>query len=285
MGTSASSMGPGAGVSLDPEWLDDIELPNQDNTPSDGQNDDNSENDNQPNEKEVDDGEKLVPDIAPKFRFASARKKMGEYVRSGNKDFLRKSLGHYSKTGMGGAKNLSRRMRTSTKVAANFFQTFQSLRDNENFALGKILSELQGRGANANEIIDTIIDNVCPNGGSLDEVSCRDSGRFALSEFMSQNPDADISKLTDDQIWFLTGIFLGNEAFSRIQLDIGQAFEKQDVSAVERVNRMNEMKDYLQSEISAQLNRLRNSGSQMIDMQKLFQTAIKNTFDVYEVEV
>lgn len=29
MGTSASSMGPGAGVSLDPEWLDDIELPNQ----------------------------------------------------------------------------------------------------------------------------------------------------------------------------------------------------------------------------------------------------------------
>lgn len=281
MGTSASSMGPGAGVSLDPEWLDDIELPNQDNTQS--EDDDNTENDNQSDEKEPDDNEK--PDIAPKFRFASARKGMGEYVRSGNKDSLRKSLGHYSKTGMGGAKNLSKRMRTSTKVAANFFQTFQSLRDNENFALGKILSELQGRGANANEIIDTIIDNVCPNGGSLDEVSCRDSGRFALSEFMSQNPDADISKLTDDQIWSLTGTFLGNEAFSRIQLDIGQAFEKQNVSAVERVNRMNEMKDYLQSEISAQLNRLRNSGSQTIDMQKLFQTAIKNAFEVYEVEV
>lgn len=285
MGTSASSMGPGAGVSLDPEWLDDIELPNQDNTQPDGQYDDNSENNNQYNEKEPDDGKKPEPDIAPKFRFASARKGMGEYIRSGNKDSLRKSLGHYSKTGMGGAKNLSRRMRTSTRVATNFFQTFQSLRDNENFALGKILSELQGRGANANEIIDTIIDNVCSNGGSLDEVSCRDSGRFALSEFMSQNPDVDISKLTDDQIWSLTGTFLGNEAFSRIQLDIGQAFEKQDVSAVERVNRMNEMKDYLQSEISVQLNRLRNSGSQMIDMQKLFQTAIKNTFEVYEVEI
>ena len=68
-------------------------------------------------------------------------------------------------------------------------------------------------------------------------------------------------------------------------MDIGQAFEKQEVSAVERVNRMNEMKDYLQSEISSQLNRLRNAGSQTIDMQKLFQTAIKNTFEVYEVEV
>ena len=283
MGTSASSMGPGAGVSLDPEWLDDIELPNQGDNQSDGHNDNSSEKDNQSDGKKPDDNEK--PDIAPKFRFASARRGMGEYVRSGSKDSLRKSLGHYSKTGMGGATNLSKRMRTSTKVAANFFQTFQSLRDNENFALGKILSELQGRGANANEIIDTIINHVCPNGGSLDEVSCRDSGRFALSEFMDQNPDADISKLTDDQIWSLTGTFLGNEAFSRVQLDIGQSFEKQDVSAVERVNRMNEMKEYLQSEISVQLNRLRNSGSQMIDMEKLFQTAIKNTFEVYEVEV
>lgn len=279
MGTSASSKGPGAGVSLDPEWLEDIEFPNQDNAQSDSMNDDNNEN----KENKTDDNENL--DMAPKLRFASARRGMGEYVRSGNKDSLKKSLGHYSKTGMGGAKKLSKRMRTSTKVAANFFQTFQSLRDNENFALGKIISELQGRGANANEIIDTIIDNVCPNGGSLDEVSCRDSGRFAMSEFMNQNPDADICNLTDDQIWSLTGTFLGNEAFSRVQLDIGQSFEKQDVPAVERVNRMNEMKQYLQSEISTQLNRLRKSDNQTINMENLFRTAIKNTFEVYEVEV
>ena len=283
MGTSTSSMGPGAGVSLDPEWLDDIELPNQENTQQDGQSDDKGGEDDQSDEKERIDNEKS--ELAPKARFANARRGMGEYVRSGSKDSLKRSLGHYSKTGMGGAKNLSKRMRTSAKVAANFFQTFQALRDNDNFALSKILSELQRRGANANEIIDTIIDNVCPNGGSLDEISCRDSGRFALSEFMNQNPDADISKLTDDQIWSLTSAFLGNEAFSRIQLDIGQSFERQEVSAVERVDRMNEMKDYLQSEISAQLNRLRNSGLQTIDMQKLFQTAIKNTFEVYEVEV
>ena len=38
MGTSASSTGPGAGVSLDPEWLDDIELPNQGDNQSDDHN-------------------------------------------------------------------------------------------------------------------------------------------------------------------------------------------------------------------------------------------------------
>ena len=58
MGTSASSMGPRAGVSLDPEWLDDIELPNQDNAQSDGHNDDSRENDDQSDEKKPDDNEK-----------------------------------------------------------------------------------------------------------------------------------------------------------------------------------------------------------------------------------
>ena len=283
MGTSTSSMGPGAGVSLDPEWLDDIDIPNTGNIQSDQQKIENDENENLINNNTQDNIE--TPDLAPKFRFANARRGMGEYARLGSKESLRKSLGHYSKTGMGGAEKLSERMRISTKVASNFFHAFQSLRDNEKFSLGELLSELKKRGANANEIIDTIIDNVCPKGGSLDEVSCKDSGRVALSQFMKRNPDADFCELTDDQIWSLTSIFLGNEAFNRVQLDIGQCFEKQDIPVVERVNRMNEMKDYLQSEISVQLNLLRNSEHQIYDMQKLFQKAIKNTFEIYEVEV
>lgn len=265
MGTSTSSMGPGAGVSLDPAWLDDIEIPNhQDQTQN---------------------NETLPIIISPKGRFANARRGLGEYIRSGDKNSLRRALGHYSRTGMGGAQNLAKRMRTSTKVAANIFNTFQSLRDDENFALGHILTDLHNQGANANQIIDTIVNNVCPLGGSLDEISCRDSGTFALSEFMSRNPNADICNLTDDQIWSLTGMFLGNETFSRIQLDIGQAFEKQEVPVVDRVSRLNEMKEYIQSEISAQLNELRSSGNQTVNLQRLFQATIKNTFEVYEVEV
>ena len=55
-------MGPGAGVSLDPEWLDDIELPNQDNASLNDYNNDSGENDNQFDEKKLD-GNK-IPDIA-----------------------------------------------------------------------------------------------------------------------------------------------------------------------------------------------------------------------------
>ena len=264
MGTSASSKGPGAGVSFDPPWLDDIDVPGHNNqtniaNPSIG--------------------------IAPRARFGSARRSMGEYVRSGSRDSARRSLGHYSKNGMGGAQSVARRMRTSTKTASSFFNAFRALRDDSTFSLGKEISELKSRGANASEIIDAIVGHVCPKGGSVDEVSCRDSGTSALSEFMDQNPDADFGNLSDDQIWSLTAIYLGNEAFNRIQMDIGQAFEKQDVPYVDRVTRLNDMREYIQSEVAMQMDALRKTADQDVDMNQLFQDTIKNTFEVFEVEV
>lgn len=261
MGTSASSKGPGAGVSFDPPWLNDIVIPNQGNNTTDAP----------------------VIEIAPKARFSNARRSIGEYVRSGSSDYARKALGHYSKTGMGGAKNVARRMRISTKAASGFFNTFQSLRDDNSFSLGQELSELKSHGADAYEIIGLIVKHVCPSGGSVDENLCRDSGTVALSEFMDCNPNADFCNLTDDQIWTLTAMFLGNEIYNRVQLDIGQAFEKQKVAYVERVKRLNEMHDYIQSEIAAQIDVLRKSFNQHVDMNKLFQDTIKNTFEVFEV--
>ena len=264
MGTSASSKGPGAGVSFDPPWLDDIDIPGQSK---------------QNNNKDTD----IV--IAPKARFRGARKNLGEYVRSGSRDSVRRTLGHYSKTGMGGAQNVARRMRISTKTASNFFSTFRSLRDDTSFSLGKEISELKNRGADASEIIDAIVGHVCPKGGSADEVSCRDAGAAALSEFMDNNPEADFSNLSDDQIWSLMAIYLGNEVFNRIQMDIGQAFEKQDVSYVDRVIRVNDMREYVQSEISIQMDVLRKTADQNVDLNQLFQSTIENTFEVFEVEV
>ena len=102
---------------------------------------------------------------------------------------------------------------------------------------------------------------------------------------MDQNPDADFSNLSDDQIWSLTAIYLGNEAFNRIQMDIGQAFEKQDVPYVDRVTRLNDMREYIQSEIAIQMDALRKMADQNVDMNQLFQDTIKNTFEVFEVEV
>lgn len=261
MGTSSSSKGPSAGVSFDPPWLNDIVIPNQANNTT----------------------EAPVIEIAPKARFSNARRSIGEYVRSGSNDYVRKALGYYAKTGMGGANNVARRMRISTKAASGFFNTFQSLRDDNSFSLGQELSELKSHGADAYDIIDLIVKHVCPRGGSVDEISCRDSSTAALSEFMKKNPDADFCNLTDDQIWTLTAMFLGNEVYNRVQLDIGQAFEKQDVSYVERVERIKEMRNYIYSEIAAQMDNLHKSVNKHVDLNKLFQDTIENTFKVFEV--
>ena len=66
---------------------------------------------------------------------------------------------------------------------------------------------------------------------------------------------------------------------------IGQAFEKQDVPYVERVTRLNDMREYIQSEIAIQMDALRKTADRNVNMYKLFQDTIKNTFEVFEVEV
>lgn len=270
MGTSASSNGPGPGVSFDPPWLDDInsgekETPGIENTENDKLNQNSI--------------------IAPKARFGNARRALGDYVRSGSRNALRKSLGHYSKTGMGGAKNISRRMRSSVRIASNMFNTFQALRNGDEFELGRTLSELKQRGADAAQIVDAIVKYVCPTGGSLDEALSRRSASVALTEFLSKNPYADFLQLSEDEIWKLTSSYLGIEVFHRIQTDIGQAFEKADIPYPERIERMNEMREFIQVEISTQMNKIRSTNDQKINIEKLFSQTIRNTFETYEVEI
>ena len=276
MGTSASSNGPGSGISLDPAWLDDIDYNGADSF-GEGQIDESS--------SDVSQDTLNTLNVAPRGRFSSARRNMREYVRSGSSDSLRRSLGHYSRTGMGGAKALSHRMRASAAVGSNFYGAFRSLRDDPEFALGKVLSDLKAQGANAHQIISTIVEHVCPNGGSIDEVSLKNSATAALSEYLQEHPTVDFCRLSDDQMWELTGIYVGNEIFERVQMDIGQAFEKTDITFSERIIRMNSMKAFIQAEVAVQLNKIRETESKTVNIEKLIQRTIQSTFEVYEEAV
>lgn len=276
MGTSASSNGPGPGVPFDPPWLDDIDIPSSDPLPDD------------PQQPSKDEGETpVVPDIAPPARFRGARTNLGDYVKSGNRESLRRSLGHYSKTGMGGSKNVASRMRTSTSVGAGLFKTLQSVRDGSNQTLSALFDKLKAEDADTYQFIDAIVENVCPRGGSLDEESCQTSVHSALSDFLDKNPTVDISKLSDDNLWALTTCYLGHEAFNRIQLDIGQSFENKQVGLSERMARLKDMREYIEAEIATQLNALRSHTSHQStkSLKTIMNTAIKNTFHVFEVEI
>lgn len=270
MGTSASHSGPKSGVSFDPPWLDDIDNPDAPASPTE-----------EPQQASA------VPQYAPSARFRSARRSMGDFIRSGSRDSLTRSLGHYSRTGMGGAQNVAKRMRHSTSVASKLYSSFSLLRQGNEPTLSGIISDYKAANTDVYELIDAIAEYICSDGGSLDETSSRDSVSSALSDLFDRYPDIDITALSDDSVWSLVTAFLGYEAFSRIQLDIGQGFETADVSLTDLVTRLNDMREYLESEICSHIMDIRNEIGNKLpsDLQRIMITAIERTFIVFEVTV
>jgi hypothetical protein len=280
MGTSAASSGAGSGVPFDPPWLDDV-LPDfpGDGKPPLSEEPNNDEEDNpQPDEKP-----NHSPAVAPPARFRNARRNLGEFIRTGDREAFRSAIGYYSRSGMGGARRVANRMRVSTKSAANLFHVLQSARDNSDPNISEWVSTLAAQSTSAQDIVNEIIRYVAPNGGSVEENSCRDSMAFALQDLLANNPNIDLLQLGDESIWTLIESFLGYEASSRIYFDNGAYFENKEFS-VQTVLRMNEMYDYLRADLSAQIGKLRQTtpNATRKQLQEILQKAVENTFQVYE---
>jgi hypothetical protein len=277
MGTSSSSSGPGAGVSFDPPWLNSVasELDSPlEETSSQGFN-------KNPEKMRV----ATQPfHVAPPRRFGNARRYLGEYVKSGNRDSLKKALGNYSRKGMGGSSKVASRMSTSTSAGAGLFTFLQDVRDSSATKFKEWVNQLSNKNFSAYEIANEIIAQVVSTGGSLEEESCRNSIAQAMSDILKVNPDIDLMNMNDESIWTVLELFMANEAFNRLYLDIGQLFESAKYSPIEAVSRMNDMRDYLKSEISAQMRELRsnisNPSTEKINI--LLQSALRITFEIFE---
>lgn len=125
---------------------------------------------------------------------------------------------------------------------------------------------------------------VTPNGGSIDELNCQESMAQAIEHLIEKDPQINLLNLNDNNIWALVESFLGYEAFKRLCLDIGQAFEKSTLSPRDKVFRMNEMHRYLEAEIYVQVENLRqtNQNATSNHLNVILQDALANTFLVYE---
>ena len=92
--------------------------------------------------------------------------------------------------------------------------------------------------------------------------------------------------MNNDSIWNLIELFITSEVFNRINLDIGQLFESNKYTPQEAVSRMNDIQAYVKSEISVQIQKVRtNDDCTIEEINNLLQSAIKNTFTVFEEEV
>ena len=281
MGTSSSSSGPKGGVSFDPPWLTTVSieigspLEQISGIPA------------QPQQNPQQTLPTSTPaDVAPRGRFGTARRYLGEYASNGDRSSLKKALGSYSRKGMGGASRVASRMRTSTSAGAGLFNFLQGVRDSADIRVRDWVNQLTAKNLSAYEVADEIIDQVISTGGSLEEESCRDSMAQAMSDLLTIAPDVDFLNMDNDSIWTVMELFMANEAFNRLNLDIGQLFESDRYSPREAVSRMNDMRDYLKSEISAQIQELRTDtyNPTKAEMNALLQSAIKTTFEVFEEE-
>ena len=182
---------------------------------------------------------------------------------------------------------MSNRMRASTSAGAGLFNFLQGVRDSPDIKVRDWVNQLTAKNLSAYEVADEIVDQVISVGGSLEEESCRDSMAQAMSELLAINPDIDLVNMDNDSIWTVMELFVANEAFNRINLDIGQLFESEKYTPMETVSRMNEMREYLKAEISAQIQELRadTTNPTKNEINNLLQTAIQITFEVFEEEI
>lgn len=285
MGTSGSSGGPGPRVPLDPPWLDDIDTPQ----PSSGESQDGEPQDAQsPGDAQWETGQPApltgAPDVAPPARFSGTRRALRRFAETGSEDAFRRAVGHYSRTGMGGARNAANRMRTSARSGANAIGFLRAVREKTDPAVNEWIGALTARDASAQEIADEIVTHTMPEGGSLDEAASRQSMDQALQDLLVRDPNIDLLNLDENSIWTLIESFLGYEAFYRLTLDIGQVFEDATLSPRDRVTRMKEMRDYLKAEVSWQVEALRKDtpNAPSGQLPYVLQRALENTFAVYE---
>jgi len=283
MGTSTSSSGPGARVAFDPPWLDDIAVaaspggetpqPDEQGALSDGDNDSGQEAPSA-----------ATSTIAPPRRFVAARRNLGTYVRSGDATNLARGIGHYSRTGMGGASKAASRMRASTKAGVGLVSFLQAARDRTNEHVSRWVEQLLASNPTSEDVADAIVKALAPAGGSADEESLKDSMALALSDLIMMQPDIDLLNLTDMDTWTLLQLFLGHEVCNRLEFDIGQFFESARLDPELGVRRELEMRDFVKNEVGVQLTKLREKTSNPTKQQldTLVQDAVRLTFEVYE---
>ena len=271
MGTSTSSAGPGPNISLDPPWLDDVltdigsgcAVPPTDTEP--------------------------VPPAGAEgtaipARYKEARRELGKYIKNGDSQHLGNALGHYSSKGSGGAGAAATRMRASTRAGAELFSFLNAVSQRSSPQAVQWVDELRARNPSADDVVDAIVRELAPAGGSADEESLRDSIAQALSDLVREDETVDLMSLRLDDIWDVMKGYLTIEVVNRFIFDMGPALESSQVDPTTLVRRERQMRLFVKNEIGAHIDMLRgtNANPTRAQLDSVLQETLKMTFELFE---
>ena len=260
MGTSTSSSGAPSCVPFDPPWISGI-------------------------------ADKILPDVSIESlpssvsepaRFRDARRNLSKFISSGDRNALKRAISSYVKRGLGGARQATSRFRIPIVASVALISDLRKViaaeeNDQDQDWIQRIKDSSDPIGTLAEELSKRII----PEGGSIDEESCRKSIAYAVCEFQRENPDIDIENFVEDTIFDIAELFLLNEIYNRMLIDLGQYFERMDISKI--ADREDEIKVYVRSALSAQIRRLRriNASLTKTELLQLVTAIMNDTFEVF----
>lgn len=282
MGTSTSSSGGKAGSPFDPEWLA-LESPldgadSDSSDASEGESGDNGENDNANGDDGA--GTQSAEDAAyaPSRRFADARMKMGAYMAGGGRESLRAATKSMVSKGMGGSRKAASTMRGTAHAAGALGQFLASARDRSDPHVADWVDRARQANLSAEDLILELVKEVLPDTGSVDDESTRNAGAEALGQLYELNPDIDIFALTDKQIHDLIAITIANDVCNRMDLQLGQTYERLKYDPREIQLYRTDMREYVQSEVRVVMERHDATG---LDPRRLAREVLQSALEVF----
>ncbi len=106
------------------------------------------------------------PQMAQPRRFMSTRTSLGNFGKSGSKQALKKGLGHYAKTGLGGAAAATQRMARTAHTAGNLYSVLDALRTGTEPPVESGITAQSLAGKSEREIADNISHALTPADGT-----------------------------------------------------------------------------------------------------------------------
>lgn len=202
MGTSSAYSGPASG--LVPDWVDgvnsgmdggdgDASLQDGGDGPSDA--DQGQDSGQQPDQ---DDAPSVAPPAAPVSGFQYPRGQFTRFTNGGGGKALGRALKGYV-SGAGGGAGAARRMPSSTRLASGVAGLANTLvKDGPAAALARFnLQDLAGRPAA--EVLESVANAICPDGGTIDEAIARDAMLEAIADLAADDPGV-FDELSPDQL-------------------------------------------------------------------------------------
>lgn len=282
MGTSTSSSGGKAGSPFDPEWLaPEAPLDGADSDSSDaseGGSGDDGENDTANGDDRAGTPSAEDAAYAPSRRFADARMKMGAYMAGGGRESLRSATKSMVSKGMGGSRKAASTMRGTAQAAGALGQFLASARDRSDPQVADWVDRARQANLSAEDLILELVKEVLPDTGSVDDESTRNAGAEALGQLYELNPDIDIFALTDKQIHDLMAITIANDVCNRMDLQLGQTYERLKYEPREIQLYRKDMREYVQSEVRVVMERHDATG---LDPRRLAREVLQSALEVF----